>query len=289
MRALAEFVMRSRLHAAAACVVLGIVPLGHWLSAAIVSLVLLRRGATEGAMLLLVAAIPLIGLYAVTGDPGPLIGLAGMVCLASVLRSSQSWPWTLATVLVVSALGSLAFEALVAADIATLVEWYLTLMAGNATEATLAADPEQARHLAGQVIMGLFAMGQAYAMIGFLVLARWWQSLLFNPGGLRAEFYQLRLPVPLAATLVLLLALCVGLGTPEAMRWIPLLTVPLVMSAIGLVHWLVNNKGLSGHWLGGFYVLLILMYQLVSPLLASLALMDSWFDLRKNFRSDREV
>jgi hypothetical protein len=34
---------------------------------------------------------------------------------------------------------------------------------------------------------------------------------------------------------------------------------------------------------------LIIMYQLVSPLLASLALMDSWFELRKKFRSDREV
>jgi hypothetical protein len=289
MRALAEFVMRSRLHAAAVCVVLGLVPLGHWFSAAIVSLVLLRRGATEGAVLLLVACIPLVGMYMAVGDPGPLIGLAGTVCLASILRSSQSWPWTLATVVLVSALGSLVFEALLAEDIDTLVEWYLTLITDKGAEAVVAADPEQARLLAQQVIMGLFAMGQAYAMLGFLVLARWWQSVLFNPGGLSAEFYQIRLPVSLAASLVVLLAVCVGLGTPEAMRWIPLLTVPLVMAAIGWVHWLVNAKGLSGHWLGGFYILLIVMYQLVSPLLASLALMDSWFDLRKNFRSDREV
>jgi hypothetical protein len=136
--------------------------------------------------------------------------------------------------------------------------------------------------------MGLFAMGQAYAMIGFLILARWWQSQLYNPGGLRQEFHQLRLPVPIAATLVILLVVCVALGTPQAIRWVPLLTVPLVMAAIGWVHWFVGIKGFSGHWLGGFYVILIVMYQLVSPLLASLALMDSWFDLRKNFRVDRE-
>jgi hypothetical protein len=94
--------------------------------------------------------------------------------------------------------------------------------------------------------------------------------------------------VPIAATLVILLVVCVALGTPQAIRWVPLLTVPLVMAAIGWVHWLVGIKGFSGHWLGGFYVILIVMYQLVSPLLASLALMDSWFDLRKNFRVDRE-
>jgi hypothetical protein len=264
---------------------LAFLPMGHWLSAALVALVLLRRGVNDGVFLLLLATLPLVGIYGTSGDPGPLIGLVGVACLASVLRSTQAWPQTLAAAVLVSALGSLVFEQLVDADLDVLVKWYLELASNDADVGSSSAEQEA---LGRQVIMGLFAMGQAYAMIGFLVLARWWQSQLYNPGGLRQEFHQLRLPVPIAATLVILLVVCVALGTPQAIRWVPLLTVPLVMAAIGWVHWLVGMKGFSGHWLGGFYLILIVMYQFVSPLLASLALMDSWFDLRKNFRVDRE-
>jgi hypothetical protein len=285
MRALAEFAMRGRLQAVGSVVGLAFLPMGHWLSAALVALVLLRRGVNDGVVLLLLATLPLVGIYGMSGDPGPLIGLMGVACLASVLRSTQAWPQTLAAAVLVSALGSLVFEQLVDADLDVLVKWYLELASKDADVGSTSAAQEA---LGRQVIMGLFAMGQAYAMIGFLVLARWWQSQLYNPGGLRQEFHQLRLPVPIAATLVILLVVCVALGTPQAIRWVPLLTVPLVMAAIGWVHWLVGIKGFSGHWLGGFYVILIVMYQLVSPLLASLALMDSWFDLRKNFRVDRE-
>jgi len=285
MRALAEFAMRGRLQAVGSVVGLAFLPMGHWLSAALVALVLLRRGVNDGVFLLLLATLPLVGIYGTSGDPGPLIGLVGVACLAWVLRSTQAWPQTLAAAVLVSALGSLVFEQLVDADLDVLVKWYLELASNDADVGSSSAEQEA---LGRQVIMGLFAMGQAYAMIGFLVLARWWQSQLYNPGGLRQEFHQLRLPVPIAATLVILLVVCVALGTPQAIRWVPLLTVPLVMAAIGWVHWLVGIKGFSGHWLGGFYLILIVMYQFVSPLLASLALMDSWFDLRKNFRVDRE-
>ena len=285
MRALAEFAMRGRLQAIGSAVGLSFLPMGHWLSAALVALVFLRQGVSEGAILLLLTALPLIGIYGMSGDPGPLIGLMGVACLASVLLSTKAWPPTLAAAVLVSAIGSLIFEQLVGADLDQLVKWYLELASSDASSETSLVEQEA---LGRQVIMGLFAMGQAYAMIGFLVLARWWQSQLYNPGGLQQEFHGLRLPVPIAATLVILLVVCVVLGTPQAIRWVPLLTVPLVVAAIGWVHWLVGIKGLSGHWLGGFYVVLIVMYQLVSPLLASLALMDSWFDLRKNFRVDRE-
>ena len=285
MRGLAEFVMRGRLQAIAACVGLALLPFGHWLSAAVVCLVLLRRGVSEGLVLLLLASVPLTVLYVTTGDPGPLMGLMGATCLASILRSTQSWSMVLGAAVMVAGASSLMFERLVAEDLTKLVDWYLAFTADAGGQQGVTAE---AQGLARQVIMGLFAMGQAYAMISFLVLARWWQSQLYNPGGLRAEFHQLRLPIPLVAVIVLLLVVCVLVGTPQALRWVQLLTVPLVVAAIGLVHWFVALKGLSGHWLGGFYVLLIVMYQLVSPLLASLALMDSWFELRKKFRSDRE-
>ena len=97
----------------------------------------------------------------------------------------------LGAAVMVAGASSLMFERLVAEDLTKLVDWYLAFTADAGGQQGVTAE---AQGLARQVIMGLFAMGQAYAMISFLVLARWWQSQLYNPGGLRAEFHQLRLP-----------------------------------------------------------------------------------------------
>jgi hypothetical protein len=68
-------------------------------------------------------------------------------------------------------------------------------------------------------------------------------------------------------------------------RWLPLLTVPLVFASIGLVHWLIVNRGLSKTWVVGFYGSLALLFQIVYPFLASFALMDSLFDIRNRIET----
>ena len=68
-------------------------------------------------------------------------------------------------------------------------------------------------------------------------------------------------------------------------RWIPLLTVPLIVSALAFVHWVMGTRKLSGNVVFVFYLLLLLLFQVVYPLLASLALVDSWFNLRTRIQS----
>jgi hypothetical protein len=133
-------------------------------------------------------------------------------------------------------------------------------------------------------IMGIFAMGQAYAMLVFLILARWWQSQLYNPGGFQKEFHQLRLSPFMSGILIALLLICFVFNE-QLGRWIPVLFVPLVMMALSLVHWLMRYQKLSGPWVFGFYMLLLLLFQVIYLLLASLALMDSWFNLRARIQS----
>ena len=135
------------------------------------------------------------------------------------------------------------------------------------------------------MLAGFFAVGQTYAMILFLVLARWWQSSLYNPGGFGEEFHQLRLSPQMSMGLVVVIVLCYASGNVYITRYIPLLTVPLLVAAVGLSHWFMARKHLTGGWVFMFYVVLILMFQLVYPLLASLALMDSWFNLRNKAQS----
>ncbi|MEX1236861.1 MAG: hypothetical protein WD994_01190, partial [Pseudomonadales bacterium] len=268
-----------RLQATGVCVASAILPLTHWIGSAVVALVLLRRGPAEGAMLLMWTSLPLLAWYMVNGDASPLLVLAGVGILAMVLRVTVSWEITLASAVAVAAIAGFSYEILSAQVLSMLVEWYIELLV--AMEQTL--SPEEAR----QVLVGFFALGQAYAMVGALLLARWWQSRLYNPDGFGKEFRALRLSPRLSIGLVAIIALFFAVGEPAFGRWIPLLTVPLVISAIAFVHWLISEKNLGTSWLVTFYLVLFLLIQLLYPLLTTVALLDSWMNLRKKFGSDK--
>lgn len=275
MRALAEFVMRGRPQAIGVCVLGAPLPLLHLLSTSVASLVLLRKGWAEGLLVVAWTCLPLAAVYTFSGDPGPIITLIGTTVLAYTLRTTISWQWVLVASVLVSGLGAWIFS-VTAADLLDMwVEWYRELTGAG-------EDMENARH----VLTGFFAMGQAYVMLGLLVLARWWQSDLYNPGGFGKEFQALRLSPFVAAGIVVLVIGCALSDVPELARWLPVLTVPLVMAALGLAHWAFDYNKLSTGWVVGFYILLTLVPQLVYPLLVAGALMDSGLDFRRRFQNN---
>jgi len=94
MRGLAEFVMRGRKQAIIAVLGLGLIPLLNFLSPIIVGLVFLTRGLYEASVVFAWAILP-IGAWVVLGDPIPLFMLIGVSGLAVVLRSTESWEFTL--------------------------------------------------------------------------------------------------------------------------------------------------------------------------------------------------
>jgi hypothetical protein len=282
MRAIAEFVMRGRPQAVGATLVSTSLPLLNWLGNAIVGLVILRKGPVEGLMVLMWGLLPLGVVLYLLGDPTPVIAMLGTATLAYVLRVTVSWEITIAVAVLLSATGSLVFELTATEALAVIVEWYIEYTRQLAGELQQTSEISFAE--AKSAIMSFFAMGQAYAMLAFLVLARWWQSQLYNPGGFGKEFHQLRISPLLSVALVVMMLICF-VFSEQLGRWIPLLTVPLIVSALALVHWAMGTRKLSGNWVFGFYLILLLLFQLVYPLLASLALLDSWFNLRTRFQS----
>ena len=60
-------------------------------SAAVTSLVTLRRGEQEGGLLLLWALLPAAGWLLLANQPAPALVLVGAVVLAVVLRATASW------------------------------------------------------------------------------------------------------------------------------------------------------------------------------------------------------
>lgn len=285
MRDFAEYLMQSRSRTLGACVLFGILPFVHWIGVVIVALVVLRRGTSEGTLAFLCVGVPLVAwsvLSPMSGsglhDPTAIMSLLGTLILAVVLRTSVSWATTLAVAVVVGALFGFAFEYLAGPMLDDLVKLFLKLpriVSQGVTEAE-----------ASSLLVGYIAMGQAYGMVGQLVLARWAQSLLYNPGGFQKEFHALRLPRILGVALLLLMLVALVTQQVAYLRWLPLLTIPMIICAIGFVHWFVKQKKLGTGWLVGFYILVVIMSEWLYPLLGALALLDSWVDLRRRIGTD---
>ena len=92
MKGLAEFVMRGRLQALLVTLAGAGSVLFCWISAAVLDLVTLRKGAGPGAWLFMWAVLPTGALWYVYGDSGPLALLAGTLTLALVLRATVNLP-----------------------------------------------------------------------------------------------------------------------------------------------------------------------------------------------------
>ncbi|MBL6905050.1 MAG: hypothetical protein ISR27_05935 [Pseudomonadales bacterium] len=268
MRGLAEFVMKGRKQAIMAVLLLGLIPLLNLLSPVLVGLVVLRKGFQEAVQVLVWAILP-IGGWALAGDPVPLIMLLGITGLAGLLRSSESWEFTL----------------LAAIAVGVCVEIYLRLQSAVLDLIFLQMQPYfEANAIQGEQLDALrdvmtSFMGAVYMFLSIilLMLARWMQAALFNPGGFQKEFHGLRVEQKVA----LILVSCMMLANFEILipqTWMLYLVLPLMFSGIALIHAVVAAKKLSSLWLAVLYALIVL--PLIANLLVLLALLDSWYDFR---------
>lgn len=281
MRVLADFVMRGRLQATFAVVVAAALPLLFWVSAAAGSLVLLRRGLNDALGIVAWALLPTL-LWWHFGEPRPLLVLFGTLVLALVLRASVSWTRVLlASVLLGVLYGAIidaVFGETVKHNAAELLE-LMPQMLGEAYQQMSADEKARVGNLLTPVLTGLMAALLQLLSLLSLLLGRYWQALLYNPGGFASEFRAVRLPAPIAVALLVGIFLLPGLGIELAMLT-PLCSVPLAFAGVALLHGLVAQQRLGRFWLVGLYVSLLLFMQLVYPLLVVLAVVDSLFDFR---------
>lgn len=281
MRALADFVMRGRLQATFAVVIAAALPLLFWVSAAAGSLVLLRRGLNDALGIVAWALLPTL-LWWHFGEPRPLLVLFGTLVLALVLRASVSWTRVLLASVLLGVLYGVIIDAVfgetVKRNAAELLE-LMPQMLGEAYQQMGADEKARVGNLLTPVLTGLMAALLQLLSLLSLLLGRYWQALLYNPGGFAREFRAVRLPAPIAVTLLVGIFLLPGLGIELAMLT-PLCSVPLAFAGVALLHGLVAQQRLGRFWLVGLYVSLLLFMQLVYPLLVVLAVVDSLFDFR---------
>ncbi|MDQ2075951.1 hypothetical protein [Marinimicrobium sp. ABcell2] len=286
MRFLAEFIMRGRTQAAVVALIGNWVPL---IAPGAVALVTLRAGASNGLLVLLWALLPaalMLGFSQI--DPlAPVIMISGLVVtflLASMLRAQVSWSQCLMAAVALGMLAALLQRMLVPDLVQALADNLARVMEQIHEQAGSEAVPPGPSVV---LVTGLLANVISFSSVLGLILGRWWQGLLYNPGGFAQEFQCLRLNAPQALV-------CLGAGLysllqgPEYAWWGALFTLPLLFVGLAIVHRLVALKGLGVHWLVVMYIALVVLDP-VSQLLVALAFVDTWLNIRGRVKPKPEV
>ncbi len=274
MRALAEFIMRGRLQAYLVALFGSLLPL---LSPAAISLVTLSRGLSEGLLVMLWALLPLLIAFYVS-ELSPMItlssiaGLMVVVVASALLRLSTSWSRTLIFIVVIS-------------GVATKLLDFLFPEQANALELVVAnlfrqvQQEQESAFIPGRTfLLGVIGYVIALTSIVCLMLGRWWQAMLYNQGGFRLEFHQLRFSLVTAVALFAGVVVCY-FAPQEYSSWAGLLGLPLLLGGIALVHHSVAFYQLGTHWLAIFYVGLFMVGPM-SLILVGLGFLDSIMNIR---------
>tara|TARA_B110000444_G_scaffold255429_1_gene289796 strand:- start:1048 stop:1875 length:828 start_codon:yes stop_codon:yes gene_type:complete len=268
MRGLAEFVMKGRKQAIMAVLLLGLIPLVNFLSPVVIGLVILRKGLQEAVQVLVWAILP-IGGWALAGDPVPLIMLLGITGLAGLLRTTESWEFTLLAAIAVG----LCVEIYLRLQPAVLDLIFLQMQPYFEANAIQGEQLDSLRNIMTSFMGGVYM----FLSIVLLMLSRWMQAALYNPGGFRQEFHGLRVEQKVALLLVGFMLLAnFEILIPQS--WMLYLVLPLVFSGLALIHAVVAAKKLSSLWLAVLYALIVL--PIIANMVVLLALLDSWYDFR---------
>jgi hypothetical protein len=301
MKTFAKWVMKGRMQAVIVATVLAmlallVTPLGL-LSAAVITLTVLRQGWKEGVLVLGSALLAIAGLG----------GLLFQKPLATLLIGILLWAPAAALGAIMGRTGSLrlAIEAAAIAAAAVVLFQYLVLvdpaafwadalnefLAMRLDEETLAATDagKFVDLLAGWMAGGVAAtwfLGSAAS----LMLARYWAALLDRPGAFGEEFRQLRFGrwLLLLVPLLLLVGVILTGGEPSLIGQLYLIGMMVfLIQGLSVAHGLVAEFGASPAWLVGLYLLLVFVAPQGVTMVALVGYTDGWLNFRARARARR--
>jgi len=259
MRGLAEFIMRGRWQALAVAVLGSGSLLFGWISAAAIALVTLRKGTASGGWLVLWAMLPAAIVAAMSGDMGSVMLLLVAFCLSVILRETVSLPLALIASVPLAMLGGLALIALNGPFLEDLVATFNEALRQLEQDTTSEQQGELAfTSLAVPQVGALLAIGNTVVAVLAVLLGRYWQALLYNPGGFGQEFRALRLPQGAVVSLVAL-GTVLWLQGDEWRVWSAVAVMPLTVVGFALVHAYAAHTDKGVTWLTLMYTLWIVL------------------------------
>ena len=272
MEGLGNYLLKTRIHAiltVSALTILSVFisPLSYFISGAPMGLVALRKGYLTGLQVaagcLLLVALVAMALSIRPGIPVAYtvsVWLPVILC-AGILRKTHSQ----GLMVLGAGMTGLLFTAyihFVEEDIRAWWREWFDSWKQYATSDQAAQQLEQVYQFISPLLSAFIASGFVISLITTLLLARWWQSRLFNPGGFRKEFYSLRLPrVLVFPTLLGLVTLLLAPDNAStALRdGVILMLVLYLYQGLSVIHGFLYPRALSRFWLTGMYAAFFLL------------------------------
>jgi hypothetical protein len=299
LRRFTDFILRSRLQAMGTAFVFAFLPLISSVSIIIAAFVTLRKGTFEGALVLFAAVLPTIFGFAFLPAEehfSLMMGALDVVLLSNLLT------WVFATQLAKYKNWTFVLECSTLLGILVVIAVHLIYPDVQSWwSAHLSEYFAQSIHKMGQYEPGevgaqtmvidkmvasvkMYATGLVVSFILFnallqVVLARWWQAVMFNPQGLRGELYQIRLGQTAGIIFVIGLVLSYW-GYSIVLDIMPVLYLAFGIAGLSLLHSVIALSKVKWLWLTMVY-LGVMLFPLSITLIAMLALIDTGVDFRK--------
>jgi len=281
VRPLAEFIMRGRLQAAIVALVGGLFPL--LISPAIVALVTLRKGAQEGTFVVMAGfVIPLLAY--IVGDSGPLMSMASFLGLITVyvasmaLRASRSWAYTLAVLIVASTLSVLIAIQMAPGPINALIQAFQETLDEIVKQSADTETPLANLELSMTTVSGFLVYTLLSSGLFALIIGRWGQAALYNPGGFGEEFRQLQLGSSMSIFCFVATAYCLTQGAGYQW-WANVFALPLLIVATAIAHATAKAKSIGLPWMILFYIAMI-GFSPILLVLVFVGFIDTWLNFR---------
>ena len=271
------------------------------------ALVTLRKGVVEGAIMTVAASVPyVISFMFASHDANALPLVLWTAVSVAVLSNVLTWVFavllyrqmTWSGIIQVAALVGVLVISAVHLAYPDIANWWATQLTDYYTQAaTMMSDVLQSgeavpsdTQLQSINITKDYATGMVVAAVLFnavmqLMVARWWQAILFAPGALRRELHNIRLS-PLAGVLFMVSLVIEWLGNGVVQDVMPVLYLLFTGAGLSVIHYFFGLmvSPTRWFWIAVLYATLIFALPISMVFIAMVALLDIWLDLRRKLR-----
>ncbi|WP_411728406.1 hypothetical protein [Methyloglobulus sp.] len=289
MKWLAAYIMRGRLEAmllasTLAMLSLMLAPLSV-LSSGAVALVTLRKGAYEGLIVFASSSLAAAVLATLIQVPYTFILLYVLVLwlpiwlIAIVLREGRHISLTVEIAVLIGVVGVIGYYLFNADPAAMWKQVMPRMVPPNAP----VENVKQMIDLIAPYMTGIAAAGAVFSMLLGLFLGRWWQAMLFNPGGFRQEFLGLKVQPRLAVISIATIGIAIASsGVVSQIAWNTTILMFVLYTFIGtaVLHTVFSRMKIGKYAVPMFYITLFFIPHSLLPV-ALVGLSDTWLDIRK--------
>jgi len=299
LRRFTNFILQGRFQAVGVAFVTAYIPLLGSISVLISAFITLRKGPLEGFIVAIAAVAPFILKYLSAGTVHGNLALFALSVnifsafvvwlLAVVLRRFGNWCSLLYVTLLLS-FSCIVLLHLSFPDIQGFWQQHLTSYFSGANTALNGlsrtelpqSDIIRVVGFLKTVATGLFLAGILVNAFLQLIVARWWQAVMFNPGGLKKELYQIRLSQLTGALFLIAFGLSY-FKNAIAIDTMPLFFMAMCAAGLSVLHAYFSKKKAGLVFLFAVYLFLIWLIPFSVVVIALVALFDIWLNLRKRF------